>query len=171
MNRHLKIAFTVSLLLNVFFLGVCASWGYRHVLEKPAAVRPLRPELSHDIAKAMVTARRDHETLHQELKKARQAMNGVLAAGDFSEENFRRAAQNIDRAQQALYKARTESMLKMAKEMSSEDRQQMARQMQAMSERRGGNGENLDKFRDRLKERRGQWRDAPPDAGVLPPEQ
>ncbi|QQG36944.1 MAG: periplasmic heavy metal sensor [Micavibrio aeruginosavorus] len=170
MNRNLKIAFTLSLLLNVFFLGVGASWGFREFMERPVPVHSLNPELSHDIAKSMIKARREHESLHQDLKTARQAMNRVLAQRNFNEDEFRKAAQKIDEAQQALYKARTESMLKMARDMTPEDRQQMAKRMQEMSERRGGGqGENLEKLRERLKERRAARREPPPAGENMPP--
>lgn len=165
MNRNLKIVFTFSLLLNVMLLGAVASWGYRYLADRPVAMEPLKPELSHDIARHMVKARREHENLHQDLKAARQAMNKVMAAQNFSEADFAEAAQKIDQAQQALYKARSEAMLNMAKNMSTEDRQHMARQMETrgkeISERRGS-GDNVDRLRERLKERRRQLENSPP---------
>lgn len=168
MNRNLKIAFTLSLLLNVMLLGVVVSWGYRHLAERPVVATPLKPELSHDIARHMVKARREHESLHQDLKAARQSMTKVLSAPEFSEDDFGKAAQAIDQAQQALSKARSQALLDMAKNMSAEDRQQMARQMDSRRESlsgQQGRREAVEKLRERLKERR-----SPSEDRLLPVE-
>ena len=61
----------------------------------------------------------------------------TAALSHFSEEKFNAASEKVNQAQGALFKARNDATLKMAKEMTLEERKEMARFMQSMSERRG----------------------------------
>ena len=83
----------------------------------------------------MIDARKGQEALHKDMKDARKELVNVLSASDFSEDAFRAASEKVEKAQEALSRARNDATLKMAKEMTPEERQQMAKHMQAMSER------------------------------------
>ena len=140
MNRRLKIIFTLSILLNVLLLGVVAGACYKR-MDGPPRFAYGDPQFDHKVAKAMMEARKGQEELYKDMKAAKKELTNVLGSPDFSEESFRAASDRVAKAQQALFNARNEATLKMAKEMTPEERQEMAKHMQAMSERHGRKGD------------------------------
>lgn len=135
MSRRLKIIFTLSVLLNVLLIGVVAGACYKRMDGPPRFGDSRDPQFNHKMAKAMMDARKGQEALFKDMKDAKKELVNVLAAPDFSEEAFLAASAKVEQAQEALSKARNEATLKMAKEMTLAERQQMAKHMQAMSER------------------------------------
>ncbi len=145
MSRRLKIIFTLSVLLNVLLIGVVAGSCYKRMDGPRHFAYGSDPQFNHKMAKAMMEARKGQESFFKDMKDAKKELVEVLAAPDFSEEAFLAASAKVEQAQQALFKARNDATLKMAQEMTPEERQQMAKHMQAMSERHGRKGG----FRDR----------------------
>lgn len=135
MSRRLKVIFTLSLLLNVLLIGVVAGACYKRMDGPPRFSESRNPQFNHKMAQAMMEARKGQEALYKDMKDARKELVSVLSAPDFSEDAFKAASEKVEKAQEALSRARNEATLKMAKEMTPEERQQMAKHMQAMSER------------------------------------
>ena len=134
MSRRLRIIFTLSVLLNMLLIGVVAGACYKR-MDGPPRFSSSDPQFNHKMAKAMMEARNGQEALHKDMKDARKELVSVLSAPDFSEDAFKVASEKVEKAQEALSRARNEATLKMAKEMTPAERQQMAKHMLAMSER------------------------------------
>lgn len=139
MNRHLKIIFTVSILLNVLLIGALAGscskrWDGRGD-GLPRMARGGDPQFDHEMAKAMQEARKNQKPLQDELKAAKKELHGILAAETFDEAAFKAASEKMYKAQADLFRARNEATLNMAKDMSVDERKEMAQRLQDMSER------------------------------------
>lgn len=136
MNRHLKIFFTLSLLLNITLIGVVAGAAYKRWNDDGPRFEESRdPQFNHKMAKSMMEARKGQEPLFKEMRAAKNEMNKVLAADHFDEAAFHAASEKMYEAQAAMFKARNEAMLNMAKDMSVEERKELAVHLKAMSER------------------------------------
>ena len=152
MSRRLKIIFTTSILLNVLLIGVVAGAGYKRMhgpMGRPGFDEPRKPEFNSKMATAMMAARKGQEPLQRELRAAKKELNDILAAQQFNEAAFIEASEKMYQAQEKLSKARNEITLKMAKEMTPEERQEVARRLQAMSERH-------ERLKERFRERNGK---------------
>lgn len=151
MKRHLKIIFTVSVLLNVLLVGMLAGSCDKRwdgPLSRMAESRD--PQFDHKMGKAMMEARKGQQPLQDSLKSAKKELHKVLAAETFDEAAFNAASEKMYKAQADLFKSRNEATLNMAKDMSPAERQEMAKHLQAMSERH-----------ERMKER---WRERGEDS-------
>ena len=137
MNRRLKIIFTLSVMLNMLLIGVIAGACYKRMDGPHGFFDSREPQTDNKIARAMAAARKGQDAAHKDMKEAKKELVKVLAAPEFSEAKFHEASEKVDQAQDALFKARNDATLKMAKDMTPEERQEMARFMQSMSERRG----------------------------------
>ncbi len=141
MNRHLKIFFTLSLLLNITLIGVVAGAAYKRWDDDgPRFSESRDPQFNHKMAKSMMEARKGQEPLFKEMRAAKGEINKVLAADMFDEAAFHAASEKMYAAQAAMFKARNEAMLNMAKDMSAEERKELAAHMKAMSERHEKHG-------------------------------
>jgi|GEM_PF-2589071 uncharacterized membrane protein len=161
MNRHLKIIFTVSILLNVLLIGALAGscskrWDGRW--DGPSHMaRNGDPQFDHEMARVMQEARKNQKPLQDELKAAKKELHGILAAETFDEAAFNAASEKMYKVQGDLFRARNEATLKMAKDMSVEERREMAKRLQEMSARH-------DRMKERMQERHGR------DLGAYKPE-
>lgn len=162
MNRRLKVVFTISVLLNMLLIGVLAGSCYKR-MNGPGKFHERPPVMANSkLKQRMADARRDQEALHDQLKSEKRKLLDVLAAPNFNEEEFRQASERIDRAQEALFIARSETMLKMVKDMTTEERQDMARHMQFMADRRGkSEGIKGRKVKGKMHEPREEMQPAP----------
>lgn len=138
MNRHLKIFFTLSLLLNITLIGVLAGAAYKRWDDGAPGFAAVRdPQLNHKMAKSMRDARKGQEPLFKDMRAARNEINKILSADQFDETAFHAASEKMYKAQAEVFKARNEAMLKMAREMSAAERKELAAHMKALSDRRG----------------------------------
>lgn len=151
MNRRLKIIFTLSVLLNVLLIGVVAGSCYKRMDRSYGFSETRDPQLNNKIAKAMAASRKEQEAVHKQMKDAKGDLVKVLAASVFSEDDFKAASEKVYEAQGAVFKARNEATLKMARDMSPEERKEMAEHMKVMSERH-------ERFKDGFKGKMG-WRE------------
>lgn len=136
MNRHLKIFFTLSLLLNVTLIGVVAGASYQRWYGDQARFVGLRdPQLNHKMAKSMMAARKGQEPLFKDMRSARNEMNKILSAEKFDEAAFHAASEKMYAAQAAMFKSRNDAMLDMAKDMNVQERKALVAHMKKLSER------------------------------------
>ncbi len=166
MNRRLKIVFTLSVLLNVLLIGVVAGAAYKRMDDRHVSTQLRDPGMSSKMARAMLEARKGQKETYQQMREARQELGKILSDPDFNEEKFIAASEKVNQAQEALFKARSAATLKIAKESSVEERQEMVRHMKSMSERH-------ERLRDRFADRQrgdGARSDSPaPQADQPPP--
>lgn len=135
MNRNFKIVFTVSVALNILLAGfIAGSFSKRMDMPPPLSGRP---EINQKIAGVMVRAHKEHKNIQSDLQKARRDLAAVLSAPEFREDDFQAVSERIKQAQQALFQARTDAMLDMAKGMTPEERKDMAAHMKSRSDRQG----------------------------------
>ena len=138
MNRHLKIFFTLSLLLNITLIGVVAGAAYKRWNDEGPRFEDSRdPQFNHKMAKSMKDARKGQEPLFKEMRAAKNRIDQVLSADQFDEAAFHAASEKMYEAQAAMFKARNDAMLNMVKDMSAEERKELAAHMKAMSDRHG----------------------------------
>lgn len=136
MNRHLKIFFTLSLLLNITLIGVVAGAGYKRWNDDgPRFAESRDPQFNHKMAKSMREARKGQEPLFKQMRAAKEDMNKVLSGDQFDEAAFHDASEKMYKVQADMFKARNEAMLNMAREMSAAERKELAAHLKAMSER------------------------------------
>lgn len=140
MSRKMKLVFTISIMLNVLLLGVLAGGIYKRISDSPFKGENGRPLLDHKIAAEMMRARKDHEDLHKAMKEARSHMLGTLSAAEFNEEDFLAASLKMDEAQTALFAARAQTAAKIAKDLSPEDRKELAKHLRLVPFHHGRKG-------------------------------
>ncbi|HEY0900993.1 MAG TPA: periplasmic heavy metal sensor [Micavibrio sp.] len=143
MNRHMKIIFTLSLLLNVTLLGVIAGAAYkrwdRPVFSSGVAVGDAA--FQEKMAQAMAAARKGQEPLFRDIRAAKKLMQEALAAEPFDEAAFMAASENMRKIQAEMFAARNKATLAMARDMNAEERKALAAHFKAMGERFGKNRE------------------------------
>lgn len=145
MNRHLKIIFTLSILLNVLLIGVVAGAAYKRMDGPPRFEESRDPAFNHKMAKAMMEARKGQEALFRQMRAARNDMNDALAADVFDEAAFDAASERLYKVQADMFRARNEATLKMAREMDAAERKELVAHFKALSERRGKHGDGKHK--------------------------
>lgn len=134
MNRRFKIILTVSVLLNMLLIGALAGSCYKR-MDGPRDFRERFEGKNPKFAKAMEEAREGQKELREQMKVAKKGLVDALSAPEFSEEQFRAAADKMREAQEAMFTARNDATVKMAKEMSVEERREMAEHIKSMSGR------------------------------------
>lgn len=134
MNRRFKIILTVSVLLNMLLIGALAGSCYKR-MGGPRDFRERMEGKNPKFAKAMEEAREGQKELRDQMKTAKKGLVEALSAPEFSEEQFRAAADKMRAAQDAMFTARNDATVKMAKEMSVEERREMAEHVKNISGR------------------------------------
>lgn len=133
MNRKIKIIFTLSLLLNIIFIGMAVGASWR--MQNYFAERELRfskdlpPETRHKVARTFREARIG---MHDHYKKARalqMEMEKVLRADDFDEKAFDEISEKMLEMQQDLHVSKIKTTKKLAQELSPEERKIFARDL------------------------------------------
>lgn len=146
MNRHMKIIFTLSLLLNATLIGVIAGASYQRWNHMPPAYSRTQDSAFNDkMSQAMATARKGQEPLFKDMRAARQQMNDILAADQFDEAAYSAAADKLRTTQAAMFDARQKVTLDMARTMSAAERKELAARFKAMGARHGRKGEIFNK--------------------------
>ncbi len=126
MSRNLKIIFTLSLLLNIVFIGVTVGATMRikryFVEREQAFSQNLPPDVSHKVAKTFRETRMNMRDHYKEARAVREKMEKVLLTDPFDEKAFDRVAEEMLQMQMKLHRSKVEATKKLAKELPPDQR-------------------------------------------------
>ncbi len=130
MNKPVKIVFTVSLILNVLFLGVAAGGVFYHSREPQRPWEKTRAELApetRDIIKATFKGKKEIiMPLLKDAYKKKVAMKAILAAPEFNDEAYDALAAEFGAIHGQLIDNRFSAIKAIFSKLPQEERAKMA---------------------------------------------
>lgn len=136
MRKNIKIFLTVSILLNVFLIGIVAGGFLNHGI-KGDFLRDSRlsPESQNIVARSMSDARQNARDDLRAAKAARREMTNILKERDFDAEAYDAVMERVLTAQDKIARSHMEAMGKIAQELSPEERAVFAQDIRGFMRR------------------------------------
>lgn len=128
MNRRLKLFLTLSITLNILFIGMIAGWSIQRWNAHPwQSVREeLDPQSRNIVARIFQKARRDIHEQAAIARAARKDMIATLKAETFDEQAFDKNLTRMREAQKEVMNRKAETVKELAKALPVSDRQKLA---------------------------------------------
>ncbi|MBX2834682.1 MAG: periplasmic heavy metal sensor [Micavibrio sp.] len=128
MREGFKVALTLSILMNILFIGVAGGIAYRQWSHKPwhKVSHDLSPEARNIVGRSFQAAFKDIRPLGNDARKKRAELIKILSAETFEEEAFDENVSKLVSIQDEIMAMKIEGIRKMAKELPAEDRAKMA---------------------------------------------
>jgi uncharacterized membrane protein len=131
MSRMMKIIFTISILLNLVFIGLGVGMTHKFSRKMPPDIKQMQSEISPE-ARAMMKQRFEEGregffAMMREAKQKRDAVEAALAAPEFDAEAYDAAVSDMLSMKANMEKRKAAWMKDMAENLSDEDRQKMAK--------------------------------------------
>ncbi|HEU4839349.1 MAG TPA: periplasmic heavy metal sensor [Micavibrio sp.] len=130
MNRRMKLIFTVSILLNIVFVGVGVGMFYKFCQDLPIA-REMSPEGRNFVARTYQQGWKDVKPLIKEVKERKKKVEAILLADEFDEKAYDKAVEDVLKTQGRIMHHRAETMSKALDQLSTEDRKKFSRDILA----------------------------------------
>lgn len=147
MNRRMKMIFTVSVLLNIVFIGVGAGLFFRFCQEEVHIPGQISPEAKHFIARTYQEGREEVKPLIEEVKKDRAKVEAVLTADTFDAEAYKAQVSEMLDSRDAISRKRAEIMGRALVDLPPEDRKEFAKRildgLEGHKPRKGGYHRNM----------------------------
>lgn len=126
--KAIKIAFTVSVLLNIVLIGVFAGSVLKRMGDDPlhAVHAEMSPEARHIVARKMQSAFRDNRDEMKKAREAKKAVRDILSAEEFDAEAFAAKAKEMHDIRMKMGLRRIGVTQDLAEQLSQEDRKVLA---------------------------------------------
>lgn len=126
MNRRMKLIFTVSILLNIVFVGVGIGMFYKFCQDIPIT-REMSPEGRNFVARTYQKGWEDVKPLIMEVKERKKKVETILLADEFDEKAYDKAVQDVLETQGKIMHHRADTMSAALDQLSAEDRKRFSR--------------------------------------------
>lgn len=137
MSTPIKIALTVSLLLNILFAGTAAGMlysKYRHHA-KFMEQADLQPETRHMMARTFQHTFREIRETGKEARRARESLIEVLEEKEFSSKRFDEAVKRVKKTQNEIMDIKIRATKELAENLSAEERRKIAGKLASVFDR------------------------------------
>lgn len=127
MTKTLKVIFTISVLLNIAFVGLVSGHYAKKMKKWEAFHSELAPE-THELIKATLKNKRD--IIRQKKKTEREKLaviSGVLNAEAFDEVKFKDAIEDWREFQNGVIDGKTDTMIRIASQLPQAERQKLSK--------------------------------------------
>ncbi len=128
MNRRMKIIFTVSLLLNIVFVGVAAGMFYKFCRDLPIP-GTMSPDARSFVARTYQNGREEVKPLISEVKERKKKVESILLSDQFDRKSYDKAVDDVLATQAKIMRHRADTMGKALAELSPEDRKKFSREI------------------------------------------
>ena len=125
MNRRMKLIFTISVLLNIVFVGVGAGMFYKFCQDVPIPGE-MSPDARNFVARTYQKGREDVKPLITEVKARKKKVESLLLADKFDEKAYDAAVEDVLETQSKIMHHRAETMSKALVQLSPEDRKKFS---------------------------------------------
>lgn len=146
MNRRMKMIFTVSVLLNIVFIGVGAGMFFRFCQEIPIPGQ-MSPEARHFVARTFQEGRSEIKPLIDEVKADRLKVEAVLTADTFDKKAYDAEVSEMLDSRDAISRKRADIMGRALVDLPPEDRKEFAKRildgLEGHKPRKGGYHRNM----------------------------
>jgi uncharacterized membrane protein len=143
MNCMMKIIFTLSVLANILLLGGIGGMYFHPKGPVPweEATENLSPQGQQQVSAAFKDTWKEMVPLFKKAGEARRDLTGVMAAAQFDEPAFDRAAKNLHTVQDQINDKKLAAAKTLVAQLSPEDRKKFAEHLaRSFSWRGGGDG-------------------------------
>jgi len=129
MNRRMKFVFTVSLLLNIVFIGAGAGMLYRFAQEVRIIPGQMSPEARHFIARTFQEGREEVKPLITDVKARRAKVENILTADEFDKKAYDKAVDEMLSSRDKISRKRADIMGRALVDLPAQDRQKFAKRI------------------------------------------
>lgn len=130
MNPRIKLFFTLSLILNVMFVGAGLGLLYRFCMDMPMPIpTDMSPEARHFIAKTFQDGRDQTKPLIEEIKSKRSKVEDIITADKFDGKAYDKAVEDMLDTRDKISRKRADIMGEALKELPAEDRERFAKRI------------------------------------------
>ncbi len=129
MNRRMKIIFTLSLLLNIVFIGVAGGMFYRFCQERIDIPGDMTPAARSFMARTFQQGREQIFPMIKTVKKQRQTVEDVITADDFDLQEYNKATDSMLDTREQITRKRAEIMGEALVDLPQKDRKTFARRI------------------------------------------
>jgi uncharacterized membrane protein len=130
MNPRIKLLFTLSLILNVVFIGVGLGLLYRFCMDMPMRIPgDMSPEARHFIAKTFQDGRDQTKPLIEDIKSQRTKVENIITAKEFDLKAYNAAVDDMLETRDEISRTRAKIMGEALKELPAEDRKRFAKRI------------------------------------------
>ncbi len=128
MNRRMKLIFTVSVLLNIVFVGVAAGMFYKFCQDVRIPA-DMSPEARSFVARTYQNGREDVKPLITEVKARKKKVESTILADSFDAKAYNDAVDDLLETQQKIMRHRANTMEKALVELSTQDRKKFSKEI------------------------------------------
>ncbi len=135
MKKNVKILFTLSVLLNVAFLGAAGGMAYHewqkspwHKVRNDMAKNDVSPQSQDMLKQRFGKMHQEMEPLFAEMRKNREEMRVLLQKRDFDAVRFDLVTQNYRKLRRLMGEQMSDVTKQLAAQLPAQDRQKMADQ-------------------------------------------
>jgi len=131
MSRKMKVIFTISVLLNVLFLGATMGIGYHRWHDNPwqETKKDLSPQGRNVVASQFQAIRNDVRGLFVEGRQAHRALAKTLTADEFDSETFEKEAKALMDVQEKIMRHKIDTVKNLSEKLPEADRKKLARKL------------------------------------------
>ena len=128
MSKRMRAIFTVSVLLNVIFLGVAGGHVFKRWADNPLhqMQEDMSPEARHIVARKMQAAFREGKDEMRQARNVKKEIQSILAAEDFDADAFDAQATKLHKIMSGMGQKRIAVTKELAEQLSAEDRKVLA---------------------------------------------
>lgn len=128
MNKRMKMIFTVSILLNIVFIGVGAGMLFKYCQDIPIP-GTMSPDARNFVARTYQNGREAVKPLITEVKARREKVEDILESDNFDRKAYDAAVDELLETQGKIARHRADTMGKALTELSDEDRQKFSKEI------------------------------------------
>lgn len=150
MNPRMKLIFTISVLLNIVFVGVGAGMLYKFCRDVPIP-GDMSPDARNFVARTYQQGRADVRPLIDEVKARKKKVESILLADQFDAKAYDAAIDEVLETQGKIARHRANTMSKALTELSVDDRKKFSKSiLEGLTPgRRGGHKHKRDWDKDK----------------------
>lgn len=128
MSKRMKLIFTISVLLNIVFVGVAAGMFYRYCQDIPIP-GTMSPDARNFVARTYQSGREEVKPLITEVKARRQTVEDILESDNFDRKTYDAAVDDLLETQGKIARHRADTMGKALTELSDDDRKKFSKEI------------------------------------------
>lgn len=146
MMRTMKIIMTLSVVLNILFIGTIGSYAYKTMQHKPQWRERIQDKLSPEgqnyMARTFQEIKAEMKNDFQDFRRLQQDMISLMEAEEFDDKAYDKLANEIAEKHMAMMAAKIKTHKQMAQDLSAEDRKLLARRLAHMGASKPKQGRN-----------------------------
>lgn len=128
MSKRIKLIFTISILLNIVFIGVGAGMLYRYCQDIPIP-GTMSPDARNFVARTYQNGREEIKPLIDEVKVRRKTVEDILQSDGFDRKAYDSAVDDLLETQGKIARHRADTMGKALNDLSDEDRKKFSKEI------------------------------------------